>query len=94
MRRQKGFERLAVTDFIKITIGFDKAKRTVTISDNGIGMSRDEVIANIGTIAKSGTGLHFRAGAGIVSDSIGEKELRETRAKAKGMLRALSQEAD
>ena len=48
----------------------------------------------IRTIAKSGTGLHFRAGAGIVSDSIGEKELRETRAKAKGMLRALSQEAD
>ncbi len=40
---------------LKITIGFDKAKRTVTISDNGIGMSRDEVIANIGTIAKSGT---------------------------------------
>ena len=40
---------------LKIIIGFDKAKRTVTISDNGIGMSRDEVIANIGTIAKSGT---------------------------------------
>ena len=40
---------------LKITIGFDKAKRTVKISDNGIGMSRDEVIANIGTIAKSGT---------------------------------------
>jgi molecular chaperone HtpG len=40
---------------LKITIGFDKAKRTVTISDNGIGMSRDEVVANIGTIAKSGT---------------------------------------
>jgi molecular chaperone HtpG len=40
---------------LKITVSFDKAKRTVTISDNGIGMSRDEVIANIGTIAKSGT---------------------------------------
>jgi molecular chaperone HtpG len=40
---------------LKITIGFDKEKRTVTISDNGIGMSRDEVVANIGTIAKSGT---------------------------------------
>ena len=40
---------------LKITVGFDKTARTVTISDNGIGMSREEVIANIGTIAKSGT---------------------------------------
>ena len=40
---------------LKITVSFDKAARTVTISDNGIGMNRDEVIANIGTIAKSGT---------------------------------------
>ena len=44
---------------LKITIGFDKAARTVTISDNGIGMSRDEVIDNIGTIAKSGTKEFF-----------------------------------
>jgi len=40
---------------LKIRISFDKAARTVTISDNGIGMSRQEVIDNIGTIAKSGT---------------------------------------
>lgn len=46
---------------LKITIGFDKAARTVTISDNGIGMSRDEVIANIGTIAKSGTKEFFNS---------------------------------
>lgn len=46
---------------LKITIGFDKAKRTVTISDNGIGMSRDEVIDNIGTIAKSGTKEFFNS---------------------------------
>ncbi|WP_020166389.1 MULTISPECIES: molecular chaperone HtpG [Methylotenera] len=46
---------------LKIQIGFDKAKRTLTISDNGIGMSRDEVIANIGTIAKSGTKEFFNA---------------------------------
>ncbi|PPD54325.1 MAG: molecular chaperone HtpG, partial [Methylotenera sp.] len=46
---------------LKIQIGFDKAKRTITISDNGIGMSRDEVIANIGTIAKSGTKEFFNA---------------------------------
>jgi len=40
---------------LKIRISFDKSARTVTISDNGIGMSRQEVIDNIGTIAKSGT---------------------------------------
>ena len=40
---------------LKIRVAFDKEARTLTISDNGIGMSRDEVIANIGTIAKSGT---------------------------------------
>ena len=49
---------------LKITVGFDKAKRTVTISDNGIGMSRDEVIANIGTIAKSGTKEFFQSLSG------------------------------
>lgn len=46
---------------LKIHIAFDKAARTVSISDNGIGMSRDEVIANIGTIAKSGTKEFFNA---------------------------------
>lgn len=46
---------------LKIRVAFDKAARTVTISDNGIGMSRDEVIANIGTIAKSGTREFFNA---------------------------------
>lgn len=45
----------------KIRIAFDKAARTVSISDNGIGMSRDEVIANIGTIAKSGTKEFFNS---------------------------------
>ncbi|MEO8007434.1 MAG: molecular chaperone HtpG, partial [Betaproteobacteria bacterium] len=39
---------------LKIRVSFDKAARTVTVSDNGIGMSRQEVIDNIGTIAKSG----------------------------------------
>ncbi|KJV27385.1 heat shock protein 90 [Aquitalea magnusonii] len=44
---------------LKITVSFDKEARTITISDNGIGMSRDEVITNIGTIAKSGTKAFF-----------------------------------
>ncbi|MGB7816920.1 MAG: molecular chaperone HtpG [Methylotenera sp.] len=46
---------------LKIRISFDKAARTVTISDNGIGMNRDEVIHNIGTIAKSGTKEFFQS---------------------------------
>src|SRR5210317_1937622 len=42
------------TDF-HIDVTFDKDAGTLTIADNGIGMSRDEVIAHLGTIAKSGT---------------------------------------
>ncbi len=44
---------------LKIKVTFDKAARTVTISDNGIGMSREEVISHLGTIAKSGTKEFF-----------------------------------
>ncbi len=44
---------------LKIRVSVDKAAGTITIADNGIGMSRDEVIANIGTIAKSGTKEFF-----------------------------------
>lgn len=44
---------------LNIKITFDKAARTITISDNGIGMSRDEAIAHLGTIAKSGTKEFF-----------------------------------
>ncbi|MXS84668.1 molecular chaperone HtpG [Nitrosomonas sp. HPC101] len=40
---------------LEIRIAYDKEARTITIVDNGIGMSRQEVIDNIGTIAKSGT---------------------------------------
>ncbi|HEX4974997.1 MAG TPA: molecular chaperone HtpG [Pseudomonadales bacterium] len=40
---------------LKIRIEFDKEARTLTLSDNGIGMSREEAIKNLGTIAKSGT---------------------------------------
>lgn len=41
---------------LAVRVYFDKDARTVTIEDNGIGMSRDEAIAHLGTIAKSGTG--------------------------------------
>ncbi|WP_201771240.1 molecular chaperone HtpG [Photorhabdus australis] len=40
---------------LRVRLSFDKEKRIITISDNGIGMTRDEVIDNLGTIAKSGT---------------------------------------
>jgi molecular chaperone HtpG len=40
---------------LQIRVSFDPGARTITVSDNGIGMSRAEVIDNIGTIAKSGT---------------------------------------
>ena len=46
---------------LAIDISYDKAARTVTIRDNGIGMSRSEVVDNIGTIAKSGTRQFFES---------------------------------
>ncbi|WP_226702439.1 molecular chaperone HtpG [Microbulbifer elongatus] len=48
-------ELLAEDPDLRIRIEFDKDAGTLTISDNGIGMSRDEVIENLGTIARSGT---------------------------------------
>jgi len=42
-----------------LRVSFDKEARTITISDNGIGLSRDEAIANLGTIARSGTREFF-----------------------------------
>lgn len=40
----------------KIELGVDKKAKTITISDNGIGMNRDDLLETLGTIAKSGTG--------------------------------------
>ena len=45
---------------LRVRVSFDAAAHTVTIEDNGIGMSRDEAIAHLGTIAKSGTGDFLR----------------------------------
>ncbi|RKS68138.1 molecular chaperone HtpG [Actinomadura pelletieri DSM 43383] len=47
-----------------IRVGYDKDARTITVADNGIGMSRDEVVKNIGTIAKSGTKEFLRGLSG------------------------------
>lgn len=44
---------------LNIRVDFDKEARTITITDNGIGMTREEVINNIGTIARSGTKAFF-----------------------------------
>jgi molecular chaperone HtpG len=44
---------------LAIHVDYDPAARTITVRDNGVGMSRDEVIANLGTIAKSGTREFF-----------------------------------
>ena len=44
---------------MRIRVDYNKESRTVTISDNGIGMTRDEAVANLGTIARSGTKEFF-----------------------------------
>jgi len=49
---------------LAIRIAYDKTARTLTIGDNGIGMNRDEVISNLGTIAKSGTREFFSSLSG------------------------------
>jgi molecular chaperone HtpG len=46
---------------LQIRVGYDAAARTITVTDNGIGMSRAEVIEHIGTIAKSGTREFLKA---------------------------------
>ncbi len=57
---------------LKVVIEADSKKRTITISDNGIGMSREEVIENLGTIAKSGTAQFL---AGLTGDQKKDSQL-------------------
>jgi molecular chaperone HtpG len=57
----------------EIRLDTDRQAKTLTISDNGIGMSRDEVIANIGTIARSGTReLREKVREGASADQLAE----------------------
>ncbi|MCD9097493.1 molecular chaperone HtpG [Luteimonas fraxinea] len=64
------FESIANPDLLAgdgelhIDVSWDKAARTVTIRDTGIGMNRDDVVANIGTIASSGTRRFLEAMSG------------------------------
>ena len=44
---------------LHVRVDYDKVARTITISDNGVGLSREEAIANLGTIARSGTREFF-----------------------------------
>jgi molecular chaperone HtpG len=50
---------LPAGDVLAIDISYDKDARTISVSDNGIGMSRDDMVAHLGTIAKSGTREFF-----------------------------------
>jgi molecular chaperone HtpG len=56
----------------KVRVSYDKTARTITVSDNGIGMSRQEVIEQIGTIAKSGTREFLET---LTSDRASEAQL-------------------
>ncbi len=55
----------------RVTITPDKEKRTLTIADNGIGMSRDEMIGNLGTIARSGTAAFVKGLTGDQKKDVG-----------------------
>ena len=64
-------------DKFEIRIDVNRDDRTLTVADSGIGMTRDEVVANIGTIAKSGTGelkrrLEEKGSGADVADLIGQ----------------------
>jgi molecular chaperone HtpG len=57
---------------LRVRISLDKDQRTLTVSDNGVGMSREDVIDNIGTIAKSGTRQFFES---LTGDQARDMEL-------------------
>ena len=53
---------------LRLQVSVDKNEKTITIKDNGIGMSHDEVVQNIGTIARSGTRQFLDALSGDAAD--------------------------
>ena len=57
---------------LKIRVEFNKELKTITIIDNGIGMTRNEVVENLGTIAKSGTKQFFE---GLTGDQTKDSQL-------------------
>ncbi|WP_457913664.1 molecular chaperone HtpG [Candidatus Gillettellia adelgis] len=57
---------------LHVRLSYNKAQRTLTFSDNGIGMSREEVIDNLGTIAKSGTKAFLKS---MHSDQVKDSQL-------------------
>ncbi len=57
---------------LAIHVDFDEKARTITVRDNGIGMSREDIIENLGTIAKSGTHEFFEA---LTGDQAKDSEL-------------------
>ena len=57
---------------LSIRVDFDKEARTVTVTDTGIGMTRDDVVDNIGTIAKSGTRQFFES---LTGDEASDSQL-------------------
>lgn len=63
---------LAGDSELKIWVDYDPVARTVTVRDNGIGMTRQEVIDNIGTIARSGTRQFFES---LTGDAIKDSQL-------------------
>ncbi len=54
---------------LEIKVNFDEKKKLITVSDTGIGMSRDELVSNIGTIAKSGSAEFLKQLAENKSDA-------------------------
>ncbi|MDR0859218.1 MAG: molecular chaperone HtpG [Oscillospiraceae bacterium] len=66
-----GDDTVSRTD-LRVKLTADKDSRTLTISDNGIGMSREELEANLGTIAKSGSFDFKQEHAGDATDIIGQ----------------------
>ena len=57
---------------LKVRVSFDRDARTITVRDNGVGMTREEVAANLGTIARSGTRRFF---ASLTGDSAKDAQL-------------------